>query len=111
MAWYWYWLLFLSLAFGAFYGLFYLFPPYFQRISEKKKEEKVEEELIIDDDDPIKNCPICSREMTKDSLNGIIVDRCQLHGIWFDKGELKSVVDFVKSGGSVDGFFTGLGIE
>ena len=112
MAWYWYWLIFLGAALGGFYVLFYMFPQFYQRFSEtRKKEEKAEEELIIEDDDPIKICPICTKEMTKDSLNGIIVDRCSPHGIWFDKGELKSVVDFVKSGGNVDGFFTGLGIE
>ncbi len=110
MAWYWYWLMFLGAAGGSYYLLFYYYPAYRNRTASKNTKEDIEEEFVIDDD-PIKNCPICSNEMTKDSLNGIIVDRCTLHGIWFDRGELKSVVDFVKSGGNIDSFFATVEVE
>ena len=113
MAWYWYWVIFLIIASSIFYFFFYIFPTVYRRTFEAKVKEKniPSEEEIFTEDDPIKPCPICTQEMTKDSLNGIIVDRCPLHGIWFDKGELKSVVDFVKSGGNIDGFFSGLGVD
>jgi hypothetical protein len=32
-------------------------------------------------------------------LSGVIVDICTLHGIWFDAGELPSVLAFVEGGG------------
>lgn len=112
MAWYWYWVIFLVIAGGSYYGIFYLLPVRRQRLQTQKNEpEAPPPEALIPDDDPIKNCPICNKEMTKDSLNGVTVDRCLMHGIWFDKGELKSVVDFVKSGGNVDGFFSGIGVD
>jgi Zn-finger nucleic acid-binding protein len=41
-------------------------------------------------------CPICSKRMLKVHVGDkkeILIDRCRnSHGIWFDKGELKSVV-------------------
>jgi Zn-finger nucleic acid-binding protein len=31
--------------------------------------------------------------------SGVIVDVCTRHGIWFDRGELPRVLDFVEAGG------------
>jgi Zn-finger nucleic acid-binding protein len=31
--------------------------------------------------------------------SGIIVDRCRDHAVWFDRGELTAIVDFLESGG------------
>lgn len=31
--------------------------------------------------------------------SGIIVDRCRDHVVWFDRGELTAIVDFLESGG------------
>jgi hypothetical protein len=43
-------------------------------------------------------CPICSRKMKKVFVGEerkILIDKCKKnHGLWFDKGELKKVVEF-----------------
>ena len=44
------------------------------------------------------DCPICGKHMKKFEIGQqgkVIVDKCKKnHGIWFDKGELKKVVEF-----------------
>ncbi|PCI26690.1 MAG: hypothetical protein COB67_09890, partial [SAR324 cluster bacterium] len=84
MEWYWQWVIFLGIAGISFYLLFYLTPQLWTRFRPQKKEG--EEELILptEQEEPTKHCPICNRAMSKDSLNGVIVDRCAPHGIWFD---------------------------
>lgn len=47
-------------------------------------------------------CPLCAKLMHRRNfggLSGVIVDICTLHGIWFDAGELPSVLAFVEGGG------------
>lgn len=43
-------------------------------------------------------CPICGKHMLKFHIGEqekVLVDKCKKnHGIWFDKGELKKVVEF-----------------
>jgi Zn-finger nucleic acid-binding protein len=43
-------------------------------------------------------CPICGKQMKKSEIGEkgkVVVDKCRKnHGIWFDKGELKKVVEF-----------------
>jgi len=43
-----------------------------------------------------KRCPVCTKRMSKftsDKINPIIIDVCnQMHGIWFDFGELQKVI-------------------
>jgi Zn-finger nucleic acid-binding protein len=31
--------------------------------------------------------------------SGIVLDACRDHGLWFDKGELAAIVDFLEKGG------------
>lgn len=38
-------------------------------------------------------CALCRREMEPLLLFGEPVDRCQAHGVWFDKGELAKVLE------------------
>jgi hypothetical protein len=33
------------------------------------------------------------------SCSGVIVDWCKPHGAWFDRNELKQIVQFIQSGG------------
>jgi len=44
------------------------------------------------------DCPICGKHMLKFYIGEqekVLVDKCKKnHGIWFDKGELKKVVEF-----------------
>ncbi len=54
--------------------------------------------------DPVKYlpCPECRAMMTRRNFggaSGVIVDVCGRHGIWFDAGELPTILSFVESGG------------
>jgi Zn-finger nucleic acid-binding protein len=31
--------------------------------------------------------------------SGIIIDACRAHGVWFDRGELDAILEFVRLGG------------
>lgn len=47
-------------------------------------------------------CPCCDKLMWRKNYmtySGIIVDKCQDHGTFFDKGELEKAVEFIKKGG------------
>jgi Zn-finger nucleic acid-binding protein len=47
-------------------------------------------------------CPECRSMMTRRNFggaSGVIVDICSAHGVWFDVGELPTVLSFVESGG------------
>jgi len=42
-------------------------------------------------------CPVCNKKMVKVYVGGekeVLIDKCKKnHGLWFDKGELRSVVE------------------
>ena len=41
-----------------------------------------------------RKCPVCGKTMEKINIEGILLDRCpNFHGIWFDKGEVSSLVN------------------
>jgi Zn-finger nucleic acid-binding protein/ribosomal protein L40E len=47
-------------------------------------------------------CPSCGRLMNRTNYaggSGIILDVCRDHGVWFDRGELTAIVDFLEKGG------------
>ncbi len=47
-------------------------------------------------------CPICAEFMLRKNFgrsSGVIVDVCSKHGLWFDRGELPRVLEFVEAGG------------
>ncbi len=47
-------------------------------------------------------CPECGKLMNRRHFagcSGIIVDWCKDHGTWFDREELKRVVEFIRAGG------------
>lgn len=42
-----------------------------------------------------RKCPVCNKTMDKIKIGETLLDRCpHLHGVWFDKGELSSFVNF-----------------
>lgn len=44
-------------------------------------------------------CPKCGADLTIEDYHGIEVDRClDCHGIWFDSGEAKLLLDKEKAG-------------
>ncbi len=47
-------------------------------------------------------CPRCSDLMWRKNYmghSGIIVDKCKMHGTFFDKGELEKAAEFISKGG------------
>ena len=49
-----------------------------------------------------RNCPKCGRLMNRYNFanaSGIVIDSCKGDGVWFDRDELRQVVQFVRSGG------------
>ena len=47
-------------------------------------------------------CPDCSTLMNRINYgkrSGVVVDVCKAHGVWFDRDELRQVVEFVSRGG------------
>jgi Zn-finger nucleic acid-binding protein len=47
-------------------------------------------------------CPVCHQLMNRVNFSHcshVVVDVCQKHGTWFDKDELRRIVDFIRSGG------------
>jgi Zn-finger nucleic acid-binding protein len=47
-------------------------------------------------------CPECRRLMNRQNfarVSGVIVDTCKGHGVWFNPGELRRIVEFIRDGG------------
>jgi Zn-finger nucleic acid-binding protein len=47
-------------------------------------------------------CPVCKKLMNRVNFAGysnVIVDVCKNHGTWFDRDELRRVIEFIRSGG------------
>src|SRR5439155_12887026 len=47
-------------------------------------------------------CPRCGELMNRLNFahaSGVIIDICQPHGIWFDKDELRRIIEFIRAGG------------
>jgi Zn-finger nucleic acid-binding protein len=47
-------------------------------------------------------CPVCGDMMNRvnfSNFSGVIVDVCRTHGTWFDRDELRRIVEFIRSGG------------
>jgi Zn-finger nucleic acid-binding protein len=47
-------------------------------------------------------CPVCNKLMNRRQFadcSGVIVDWCKMHGTWFDRNELRQIVQFIQAGG------------
>jgi Zn-finger nucleic acid-binding protein len=47
-------------------------------------------------------CPHCGKLMNRVNFarcSGVIVDSCKAHGTWFDRDELRRIVEFIRGGG------------
>ena len=47
-------------------------------------------------------CPICRKLMNRINFarcSNVVVDLCKGHGTWFDKDELRKIVEFIRAGG------------
>jgi Zn-finger nucleic acid-binding protein len=48
------------------------------------------------------HCPACDKVMNRVNFgksSGIVIDVCKNHGVWFERDELRGVLDFVGNGG------------
>jgi len=49
-----------------------------------------------------RKCPVCQKTMQRKNFmkrSGVITDVCVEHGIWLDSGELRHIMEWVKTGG------------
>ncbi len=49
-------------------------------------------------------CPVCLTFMSRNLYgyrSGVVVDRCQIHGIWLDSGEITHLLEWKKAGGQL----------
>jgi Zn-finger nucleic acid-binding protein len=49
-------------------------------------------------------CPICQKLMNRVNFahcSNVIVDVCSQHGTWFDRDELRRIVEFIRAGGFI----------
>jgi Zn-finger nucleic acid-binding protein len=47
-------------------------------------------------------CPVCRKLMNRVNFarcSNVVVDVCKTHGTWFDKEELRRIVEFIRAGG------------
>jgi Zn-finger nucleic acid-binding protein len=47
-------------------------------------------------------CPVCNKLMNRINFakcSHVVVDVCALHGTWFDRDELRRIVEFIRAGG------------
>lgn len=47
-------------------------------------------------------CPVCNKLMNRVNFahcSHVVVDVCKAHGTWFDKDELRQIVEFIRAGG------------
>ena len=47
-------------------------------------------------------CPVCSKLMNRVNFGNcshVVVDVCREHGTWFDRDELRRIVEFIRAGG------------
>ncbi|HEX2735073.1 MAG TPA: hypothetical protein VHM70_25885 [Polyangiaceae bacterium] len=69
---------------------------YLRAVQPQRRAMQLEEQIRY------RRCPLCSELMLRRNFgrtSGIIVDWCAAHGVWFDVGELSSVLGFVEAGG------------
>src|SRR5262249_12635111 len=48
------------------------------------------------------HCPVCKDMMNRVNFancSHVIVDVCRQHGTWFDKDELRRIIEFIRAGG------------
>jgi Zn-finger nucleic acid-binding protein len=47
-------------------------------------------------------CPVCRKLMNRVNFahySNVVVDVCKVHGTWFDRDELRRVIEFIRAGG------------
>src|SRR3712207_7332440 len=50
-------------------------------------------------------CPSCKQLMHRVNFagqSGVIIDMCKDHGVWFEREELRKIVEFIRAGGMTE---------
>ena len=71
-------------------------------VDELHRFRKVYQPLGKDDPVRLRACPECHELMYRRNWgdhSGVIVDRCQQHGTWYDQGEVEKVREYIEHGG------------
>ncbi|HSB61722.1 MAG TPA: zf-TFIIB domain-containing protein [Vicinamibacteria bacterium] len=85
-------------------------PPSFERICAEREQQSVVLQTRLPAPpatgtprpDRYWPCPVCGRLMNRQNfarVSGVLVDVCKGHGVWFNHGELRAIVEFVRAGG------------
>jgi Zn-finger nucleic acid-binding protein len=68
-------------------------------IDELRRLRKLYTPLGHDDPVHLRACPVCKALMyrrTWGGHSGVIVDRCEQHGTWYDTGEVEKVREYIR---------------
>ena len=71
-------------------------------IDELKRLRKFYQPLGKDDPVRLRTCPVCNELMYRRNWgehSGVIVDRCEQHGTWYDEGEVEKIREYIQLGG------------
>ena len=71
-------------------------------VDELRRLRKLYRPLMKDDPVRLKACPECGDLMYRRNWgghSGVVVDRCEQHGIWYDEGEIEKVREYIQLGG------------
>ena len=71
-------------------------------IDELRRLRKIYQPLGTDDPVRLRACPACKELMYRRNWgghSGVIVDRCEQHGTWYDAGEVEKIREYIQLGG------------
>jgi Zn-finger nucleic acid-binding protein len=71
-------------------------------MSPQEQERALTPHIVSDASVRYRPCPRCGQLMNRYNfghISGVIIDRCPAHGVWFDREELRRIVDFIRAGG------------
>jgi Zn-finger nucleic acid-binding protein len=81
----------------------------FQRVCEEREEQAAvmaappgAREAVAPETVRYVPCPACGDLMARvnfQRISGVVLDQCRRHGTWFDRDELRRVVEFIRAGG------------
>jgi len=58
--------------------------------------------VSVDPNPRYRPCPRCGQLMNRLNFaraSGVIIDICKPHGVWFDRDELRRIIEFIRAGG------------
>lgn len=71
-------------------------------VDELKRLRRVYQPLTKDDPVRLRACPACGELMYRRNWgghSGVVVDRCEQHGTWYEEGEVEKIREYIQVGG------------